>query len=74
MTTQRPNDKDNAAEAGTGINPSLKRAVDTTFSDDQHGSDPMESVSVKNRGPEVWPIIWAIVAIVLAALTAWLLF
>jgi hypothetical protein len=62
------------AKAGDGINPALRRGVDAEFTEDQHGSEPMETVSVKHGGPEIWPIVWAVVAIGLLALTVWLIF
>lgn len=71
MTTQPPDKGENAPEPGGGINPDMRRSVDTDFTDDQHGSEPMETVSVKHRGPEVWPWIWAAVAIILVLMTIW---
>ena len=56
-----------------GLNPDLKRSVDRTYSDSQHGSDPMATVSVKRTGPAVWPIIWAVVVIAMVLLAFWFL-
>lgn len=56
------------------LNPRLHQQVDREFADAQHGSEPMESVSVKSGGPAVWPIIWAVVTIGLILLTLWLVF
>lgn len=71
MSTERPKGDGDHPSPASGINPSLKRGTDSTFTEDQHGSDPMGTVSVKKRGPEVWPIIWAAVGIVLVLLTVW---
>lgn len=54
-----------------GLNPDLKRSVDESYTDSQHGSDPMASVSVKKSGPAVWPVIWAVVVIAMLILTVW---
>ncbi len=74
MSTDPPAESGASPPPGDGINPALRRGVDTEFTDDQHGSEPMETVSVKHRGPEVWPIIWAVVTIVLVLITLWLIF
>lgn len=55
-----------------GLNPDLKRSVDSGYSDQMHGSEPLATVSVKKGGPAVWPIIWAVVTIGLILLTVWL--
>lgn len=72
MTTQPPSDEAGSPKPGEGINPTMRRDVDAEFTEDQHGSEPMETVSVKHRGPEVWPIIWAVVVIALVLMTIWL--
>ncbi|HEY9217755.1 MAG TPA: hypothetical protein VIO94_06895 [Phenylobacterium sp.] len=59
---------------GSSLNPGLRRDVDREFGENQNGSVPMESVSIKNNGPAVWPVIWAVVVIGLSALTLWLIF
>ena len=74
MTTQPPENGANAPTPGGGLNPDMRRAVDTDFTDDQHGSEPMDTVSVKPRGPEVWPWVWAVVTIVLVLMTIWFVF
>lgn len=74
MTTEPPTDGADTPKAGEGINPSVRRGVDAEFTEDQHGSEPMESVSVEQGQTEVWPIIWAIVAIGLVLITIWLIF
>lgn len=56
------------------LNPRLHQEVDKEFADTQHGSAPMETVSVKNNGPAVWPVIWAVVTLGLIVLTLYLVF
>ncbi len=73
MTTLPPDGGGAAPKPGEGINPAMRRDVDAAFSDEQHGSEPMETVSVKSEGPAVWPIVWAVVTIVLVLITIWLL-
>ncbi len=73
MSTEPPTEGGDTPKPGEGINPSMRRGVDTEFTEAQHGSEPMETVSVKHRGPEVWPIIWAVVTIVLVLITLWLI-
>lgn len=63
-----------AQPKGPGLNPDLRQHVDRTYSDSQHGSDPMATVSVKKSGPAVWPLIWAVVTIAMIVLTLWLVF
>ncbi|WP_041373108.1 hypothetical protein [Phenylobacterium zucineum] len=65
-----PGDRDTAP---AGLNPDLRRTRDESFSDAQHGSEPMASVSVKGGRPAVWPVIWAVVTIGLILLTIWLI-
>lgn len=60
--------------ARPGLNPGLQRGVDRDYAESQHGSEPMETISVKNNGPAVWPVIWAVVTIGLVLLTLWLIF
>lgn len=74
MTIEPPADSGETPKPGEGINPSRRRDIDGAFTEDQHGSEPMKSVSVKHGGPEVWPIIWAVVTIVLVLITLWLIF
>ena len=56
-----------------GLNPDLRRGVVADYSEAEHGSTPMDKISVKRAGPDVWPIIWAVVVIVLVLLTVWLI-
>lgn len=67
-----PDEKTKPGAPGPGLNPELHREVDRGYSEADHGSDPMAKVSVKRRGPEVWPVIWAVVTILLVLLTLWL--
>ena len=64
---------DNSDRPAEGLNPNLRPAVDRAYSESQHGSDPMATISVKKSGPAVWPIIWAIVTIGLILMTIWIL-
>lgn len=57
-----------------GINPEIKKAHDSRYSEDQHGSAPLDTVSVGNQGPAVWPVIWALATLILAAITLFLIF
>lgn len=45
------------------LNPALTKEVDKTFTPDQDGSDPLETISVKKDEGAAWPLIWAIVTI-----------
>ncbi|HVI31021.1 hypothetical protein [Phenylobacterium sp.] len=54
-----------------GLNPDLKRSVDSGYSDEMHGSEPLAKVSVKEGAPAVWPTLWAVVTIALILLTIW---
>lgn len=58
----------------TGLNPELARSHDETYAEDQHGSTPLDTVSVKPQGPAVWPVIWAVTFVVLVAVTLFLIF
>ena len=63
---QRPDD--------APINPALQRQVDPTHGARFEGTDPMQSVSVKD--PEEgssWPMIWAIVGVVCVAIAIYYL-
>lgn len=57
-----------------GLNPDLKQTEDSTYAEDQHGSTPLDTVSVKKTGPAVWPVIWAVVVVALVAVTLFLIF
>ncbi len=50
-------------EADAPLNPALNKEVDKTFTPDQDGSDPLETISVKKDEGAAWPLIWAIVTI-----------
>ncbi len=56
------------------LNPDLKQGHDGDYAEDQHGSTPMDTISVKKNGAAVWPVIWAVVTIVLVAITLFLIF
>ncbi|SFS89051.1 hypothetical protein [Brevundimonas viscosa] len=58
----------------TGLNPDLTQSRDETYAEDQHGSTPLDTVSVKPQGPAVWPVIWAVTFVVLVAITLFLIF
>ena len=45
------------------LNPSLTREIDKTYTSDQDGSDPMETVSVQKDEGAIWPMIWAVATI-----------
>lgn len=57
-----------------GLNPDLKRGHDASYAEDQHGSTPLDTISVTQQGPAVWPVIWAVVTLALVAITLFLLF
>lgn len=67
-------DQPKTPPASSGLNPRLQQGVDKEYSETQHGSTPMDTVSVKSTGPAVWPVIWAVVTIGLVLLTLWLIF
>jgi hypothetical protein len=47
------------------INPAMRREVDATHGTSFKGTDPMDTVSVKDPDEgRSWPFIWAVVAIV----------
>lgn len=56
------------------LNPDLKQGHDAAYAEDQHGSTPMDTISVKKSGAAVWPVIWAVVTIALVAITLFLIF
>jgi hypothetical protein len=60
--------------ADAPLNPALQRSTELTHGSSFEGTDPMESVSVKD-GDEgsSWPMIWAVVAVVCVLVTAYLL-
>lgn len=58
----------------TGLNPDLARSHDETYAEAQHGSTPLDTVSVKSQGPAVWPVIWAVAVVVLVAISLFLIF
>lgn len=60
--------------APPGLNPDLTQSRDETYAEDQHGSTPLDTVSVKPQGPAVWPVVWAVTFVVLAAITVFLIF
>ena len=56
-----------------GVNPAMKKSVDPSYHPDQHGSVPLETVSVKKtdeRNP--WPAIWAVTTIVMVLIALYL--
>lgn len=57
-----------------GLNPELKKGHDASYAEDQHGSTPLDSISVTREGPAVWPVIWAVAVVVLVAITLFLIF
>jgi hypothetical protein len=57
-----------------GLNPDLKRGHDASYAENQHGSTPLDTISVTRQGPAVWPVIWAVVTLALVAITLFLLF
>lgn len=65
---------DGAPPFPEGLNPDLKRTVDADYAESQHGSTPLETVSVKKPGPAVWPVIWAVTVIAMILITLFLVF
>lgn len=65
---------DRGVRAPPGLNPGLRRGVDTDYSESNNGSAPMETVSVKPAGPGLWPLLWAAVTITVVLITLWLVF
>ena len=57
-----------------GLNPELKRGHDASYAEDQHGSTPLDTISVTKQGPAVWPVIWAVATLALVAITLFLVF
>lgn len=57
-----------------GLSPELKRSHDASYAEDQHGSTPLDTISVTKQGPAVWPVIWAVAVVVLVAITLFLVF
>lgn len=57
-----------------GLNPELKRGHDASYAEGQHGSTPLDTISVSKQGPAVWPVIWAVVTVLLVAITLFLVF
>lgn len=63
-----------APQEPEGLNPELKRGHDASYAEDQHGSTPLDTISVDKPGPAVWPVIWAVAVVVLVAITLFLVF
>lgn len=59
-----------APEAGTPLNPALRKVHDDSYGEEHTGTDPMETVS-KRRGGDggPWPLIWAAVVILCVVAT-----
>lgn len=57
-----------------GLNPELRRGHDASYAEDQHGSTPLDTISVTKQGPALWPVIWAVATLALVAITLFLLF
>ena len=57
-----------------GLNPELKKGHDASYAENQHGSTPLDSISVTKQGPAVWPVIWAVAVVALVAITLFLIF
>ncbi len=57
-----------------GLNPDLKKNHDASYAEDQHGSTPLDTISVTKQGPAVWPVIWAVAVVVLVAISLFLVF
>jgi len=57
-----------------GLNPDLKRGHDASYAEDQHGSTPLDTISVTKQGPAVWPVIWAVAVVVLVTIALFLVF
>lgn len=57
------------------VNPQLKQHTDQDYDAEQDGSVPLETVSVRQTDErEVWPMIWAVSAIVMVLIALYLLF
>lgn len=56
------------------LNPDLKRGYDANYAENQHGSTPLDTISVTKQGPAVWPVIWAVVTVALVTITLFLVF
>ena len=56
------------------LNPELRREHDPNYTEDQHGSTPLETISVRKQGPAVWPVVWAVVTILLIGISLFLIF
>jgi hypothetical protein len=69
MSTQEPEGQ-RADDAR--LNPALRREIDATHGTEFHGTDPMQTVSVKDPDEgRSWPIIWAVVAILCVVLAVY---
>lgn len=55
------------------LNPALKKEHDDSYSSaDQHGTDPMATVSVQSDEGKAWPWVWAVVTIVCVIVTLYI--
>lgn len=71
MATKHPSD----GRTVPGVDPGLQQKIDPDYDVRQEGSVPLDSVSVKaDSGRSWWPVIWAVVTIVMIVITAILLF
>lgn len=69
VTTKKRSTSDSAP-----LNPSLHKEYDASYSsENQHGTDPMETVSVKKDEGSWWPWVWASVTVVCVIAALYLL-
>ena len=74
MTDTPPTGSPSAPAHPETLNPDLKQGNDGDYADANNGSTPMDTISVKKSGDAVWPVIWAVVTLVLVAITLFLIF
>ncbi|MBY0329258.1 MAG: hypothetical protein K2X49_01135 [Acetobacteraceae bacterium] len=56
------------------LNPALRNRTDDTYDTTVSSAAPADTASVQRQEGRAWPIIWALVTLVGAALAVWILF
>jgi hypothetical protein len=62
-------ESDDPRRADAPLNPGLQRQIDASHGTEFRGTDPMQTVSVKDPDEgRSWPIVWAVVAVLCVVL------
>lgn len=73
MATKSPR-QDRSDDGLPHVSPDMKKSIDSSYNPRQDGSSPFETASVKvEEERNIWPIIWAVTAILMVLLTLYML-